>query len=269
MKTRKIISLTLGISFILSSITGIVLYFVPKGKNAYWSDWHFLDLTKQQWASLHITLSILLLVVGIWHTVLNWHCIINYMKNHLKEISFFTNQFLFALAINVIFIIGTLLMIPPFGTVINIKTKIEQYWKQTLGEPPFGHAEERSLNYFIKKSGSDKDIILKKLKNNGITISNPNASLQKIANDNSTSPQKIYKAIGLKQKKAGANLKNKPLKLGKKTLQELSNEGYINMQKAIRILKTKGISAHPNMRVKVIADDLGITPMELFELISN
>jgi len=267
MKTKKVISLTLGISFILSSITGIVLYFVPKGKNAYWSDWHFLDLSKQQWADLHITLSILLLIVGIWHTVLNWKCIVNYMKNKLKEVSFFSSSFLFAMAINILFVLGTLFMLPPFGTVINEKTKIEEYWKNTLGEPPFGHAEERPLSYFIKRSGKDKDLVLEKIKDMGIVVNDVNESLLKIANDNNTSPQKIYELIGKKTQKT--KVKNRPPSLGRKTLQELSDEGYIKLDKAIKILKIKGVDVQPDMRVKTIANDLGMTPIELFELISD
>ncbi|UBM61495.1 DUF4405 domain-containing protein [Candidatus Sulfidibacterium hydrothermale] len=270
MKIRKTVSLTLGISFLLSSITGVVLYFVPKGKNAYWSDWHFLELTKHQWANLHITLSILLLIAGIWHTVLNWHCIVNYMKNKLKEVSFFTGQFLLALAINVIFILGTIWMIPPFGTVINVKAGIEQNWKQTLGEPPFGHAEEKSLSYFIDRNGVDKDAILEKLRDNGITVRDENESLQDIAKRNNTSPQKVYDILGLKQEKSRAGThKNMPMRLGRKTLRELSDEGYIDLPKAIKILKTKGVNASPDTRIKVIADELGITPMELFKLIRN
>ncbi len=266
MKTRKIISLILGISFILSSITGIVLYFVPKGKNAFWSAWHFFSLTKQQWANLHITLSLLLLIVGIWHTVLNWNCVLNYLKNHLKKVSLFNRQFLLALAINAVFVLGTIFMIPPLGTIIQIKTRIEQSWKHTLGEPPFGHAEEKSLNYFINRNGANKELILNRLKTNGITVTDVNASLQKIAHDNNISPQKIYRTLDFRQNRS--RLK-RPTQLGRKTLQELADQGYFHLQKAISLLKAKGINVTPQMRIKTIADDLGMTPIETFEFISR
>jgi hypothetical protein len=41
------------------------------------------------------------------------------------------------------------------------------------------------------------------------------------------------------------------------------------MDKAIKILKTKVVDAQPDMRVKIITDDPGMTLLEFFELISN
>ena len=41
------------------------------------------------------------------------------------------------------------------------------------------------------------------------------------------------------------------------------------MDKAIKILKTKVVDTQPDTRVKIIADDPGMTPIESFKLISN
>ena len=40
---KKIISLTLAFSFLVMSITGIMLYIVPKGKVAYWANWEMFN----------------------------------------------------------------------------------------------------------------------------------------------------------------------------------------------------------------------------------
>ncbi len=46
---KKFTSLSLGFSFLVMSCTGVMLYFVPKGKVAYWSNWHMFGLSKSQY----------------------------------------------------------------------------------------------------------------------------------------------------------------------------------------------------------------------------
>lgn len=42
MNMRKTTSLTMLLSFILLLVTPIILYIIPHGRVAYWSDWHML-----------------------------------------------------------------------------------------------------------------------------------------------------------------------------------------------------------------------------------
>jgi hypothetical protein len=44
MNLRKITSLTAILAFFHLMFTSVVLYIVPPGRVAYWSDWHFLGL---------------------------------------------------------------------------------------------------------------------------------------------------------------------------------------------------------------------------------
>ena len=49
---RGFISLLTACSFILMSVTGIVLYFTPQGRIAFWTNWKFIGLTKTVWISM-------------------------------------------------------------------------------------------------------------------------------------------------------------------------------------------------------------------------
>ena len=69
---KKAVSLTLALSFLVMSYTGIMLFFTPKGKIAYWTDWTLLGLSKTQYTDLHITTLFLFLTSGIWHIYYNW-----------------------------------------------------------------------------------------------------------------------------------------------------------------------------------------------------
>ncbi|MFP7753178.1 DUF4405 domain-containing protein [Thermodesulfobacteriota bacterium B35] len=48
MNIRRITSMTMLVSFVLLSVTSIVLYIVPHGRVAYWADWHLWGLSKTQ-----------------------------------------------------------------------------------------------------------------------------------------------------------------------------------------------------------------------------
>ncbi len=59
-----------------------------------------------------------------------------------------------------------------------------------------------------------------------------------------------------------------PSKLGRKTLQDLSDMKKIDLDKAISILKEKGLSGiSSESRIKNIADELNIMPTDVYKLL--
>ena len=118
---KKTISLTLAFSFLVMSITGIMLYIVPKGRVAYWADWELFGLTKTQYANIHITSMVLFLVVAIWHIYYNWKPLMSYIKNSAKQITLLKKELLIAVMLNILFVGGTLMEIQPFKSVIDIR----------------------------------------------------------------------------------------------------------------------------------------------------
>ena len=112
MSLRKITSLTLGFSFLILALTGIILYFVPQGRIAYWADWRLWNLSKTQWTNIHINLALLSVVAGILHTYYNWRSIMLYLKNKAKQLKVFTLNFNIALLIS-IFLIQLVLLDQP------------------------------------------------------------------------------------------------------------------------------------------------------------
>ena len=53
MKIRRITSLTALFAFIVMTFTSVILYIVPHGRIAYWSDWHLFGLSKKEWGSIN------------------------------------------------------------------------------------------------------------------------------------------------------------------------------------------------------------------------
>ena len=46
-------SFILAISFILISISGIVLYIAPRGRIAHWINWSVFGFSKEDWEAIH------------------------------------------------------------------------------------------------------------------------------------------------------------------------------------------------------------------------
>ena len=224
---RKVISLTLALSFLVMSVTGIMLYIVPKGKVAYWANWQMLGLTKTQWGDIHITSMILFLIVTIWHIYYNWKPLLNYLRDSAKKITLFKKEFLIALILNTVFVVGTLVGIQPFTFVLDINSDIKTYWEKEYGSPPYGHAEESSLNSFSRRIGVNVQKAMILLGEKNIKVDSPNQTLLQISQENGVAPQVIYQTI--KPKRSATDTKINFL--GRKTLSELSNMHKINLEK--------------------------------------
>jgi len=258
---KKIISLSLAFSFLIMSITGVILYIVPKGKVAYWADWQIFGLSKTQYSDVHITSMFLFLIVTIWHIYYNWKPLVNYLRDSTKKVTFFKKELVIALALNIAFVVGTLIGLQPFQSALDINDDIKSYWEKEYGSPPYGHAEESSLLSFSRYMGVDvnKAIILLKAKN--IKIESSAQTLLQISKNNGVSPKAIGDIIKPKQGVAAKGISS----LGRKTLGELSKMDKINLGESLELLEKKGFRATEKTRMREIANALGVTPYEVFD----
>ena len=238
---KKITSLSLGFAFLIMSYTGVILYFVPKGKVAYWADWHLLGLSKTQYGEVHTTSMVTFLFFGVWHIYYNWKPIVSYLKDKQRKLSFTKKEFLIAFGLNSLFVVGTLFMTQPFKGFLDLQESIKDGWTQEYGEPPYGHAEETKLKVFCRKMGINYDEASKTLTANNITFK-ANESLLIIGKNNGISPSTIHKMISkatsIKKTLNNPSIKKSdavPSRLGRKTLQELSDAQKIDLEKSITI----------------------------------
>ncbi len=273
---KKITSLTLGFSFLIMSYTGIMLYFVPKGKVAYWADWHLFGLSKTQYGDIHTTSMVTFLFFGILHIYYNWKPIVSYLKDTNKKISFTKKEFLIAFGLNTVFVVGTLFMIQPFKAFLDLEASIKDSWTKEYGEPPYGHAEETKLRIFCRKLDIDYNEASKILTSNNIIFKGDDTLLD-IGKKNNISPSYIFKLIKTTtttQKDTNKFLtkesSNIPSRLGRKTLQELSDMKKIELDEAITTLKAKGLSdVSSDSRIKNIADELDMMPIDVYKLLTK
>ena len=268
---KKITSLSLGLAFLIMSYTGVMLYIVPKGRVAYWADWHLFGLSKTQYGDLHTTSMVTFLFFAIWHIYYNWKPLMSYLKDKSKKISFTKKEFLTAFGLNLIFVLGTLYMTQPFKAFLDLRDNIKESWVKEYGEPPYGHAEETKLKTFCRKLGIDFETASEILISNNIKFKSDDTLLN-IAKKNKLSPNDIYKLINIKSvsKDISTDKSAIPSRLGRKTLQDLSDLNKIKLDEAINTLKAKGLDdVNAQSKLKNIADELDMMPIDLYKILSN
>ncbi|MGB9934197.1 DUF4405 domain-containing protein [Thermodesulfovibrio yellowstonii] len=285
---RGFVSLLTAFSFVFAFISGIILYFTPQGRIAYWINWKFLGLTKTDWTNMHIIFCIVFMLTAFFHLYYNWNVLINYIYSKAKKAMNLKKELAIVCILVILSFIGSLKPFPPFSLIIDFSDYLKNAWiKSPDYEPPYGHAELLSLEEFSKRRNIDLRQATIALTQKGIKINSAKESIGLIAKNNRLSPLQIYeilkplegkitsvdsKAIEKSETKQAKTSKwtiDEIIKefegkgLGKKTLKQICAENKIDLQKALAKLKNKGINAKEMDTLREIADKNGTSPIEI------
>ena len=79
-RLRNFISLLITFSGLVMIVSGLVLYVVPEGRVAYWTNWKLFGLTKTAWGSVHTNLSFVFFIALFFHLYYNWRVLKAYLN---------------------------------------------------------------------------------------------------------------------------------------------------------------------------------------------
>ena len=263
---RRFISLSISFSFLIMSYTGIILFLSPKGRVANWTNWELLGLDKTQYTHLHVTFMVLFLLGMFFHIYLNWGSLLNYLKNRAKSFSLFTKEFLFALGLNLLFIVGTLYYWAPFEQFLDFQEEVKASWEEKVDQAPYGHAELSTLEEFSQKTGRNVSVIVSQLNASKLKGVNLTKTIAQIAQENGKSPAQIFDMINAKPKMSTLSEGGG---YGKVTLKNASMQHTFALEKALELIREKGFNATEDSTLKEIADALHVKPIELLELLKT
>jgi hypothetical protein len=263
--------MTMLLSFAALLLTSIILYIVPHGRVAYWSDWRLWGLSKNQWSDLHINLGFLFIIAGLVHIYYNWKPLLAYMKDKAKRLQICTASFNIALIVVLFVTVGTLLNIPPMSTIINFAETLKERASEKYGEPPYGHAELSSLRLFARRTDMDLNRALVLLRQASVNVQGPDQTILQIAQANHTTPKAIFeimkKAIRSQQKVGLPD--TPPPGLGRLTLTEICRKYKINPEMLIQELASKKFRATPEMTMKEAAAANNLDPHAFYEILQQ
>jgi len=192
---RRFTSLTITFSFLIMSYTGIILFLAPKGRVANWTNWELLGLDKTQYTNLHVTFMVLFLMGMFFHIYLNWSPLMCYFKNKAREFSLLTKEFLLALAINVIFVVGTLYYWAPFEQFLDFQDDVKASLEKKVVKAPYGHAELSTIEEFAQRTGKDATILIDQLKAKNLNGVSLDKTIEKVAKENGKSPADLFEML--------------------------------------------------------------------------
>lgn len=136
-KLRPFVSLFTALSFIHLIFTSIILYIVPPGSFANYTNWKLLGVTKGGWQAQHTIMGFLFVAFAVIHIVLNWKVFINYIRSKVKKAVNRTWELITVVVLVVFISLGTAYSLVPFSSVMNLGDNLSNSWEkkaQSTGE---------------------------------------------------------------------------------------------------------------------------------------
>jgi len=276
--TRALISLLVASGFLVMAVTGIMLYVAPPGRVANWTDWTLLGLTKDQWAAVHISSSLIFVLAGLTHLVLNRKPFFNYLHTRFHGHEMPRAESLVAVAAVVALVWGTLANVPPISFLLDLNERAKLMWSTGLdAEPPFGHAEEVSLAMLGARDRFDAGAALEALEAAGLSVAQgTETTIRRIAEDNRRSPAEVYQVIrevpgpaihaedwtprSVESRFGGSGM-------GRLTVGQLAAEAGMPLAEAQARLAARGLPTAADARLREMAEASGIEPLDIAKLV--
>ena len=123
---RAFTSLCTLVSFVLLCFTGIILYFEPQGRVAYWIKWQFMGVEKDQWGNTHIYSGLLFLIAGGFHLYFNWSILIKYLKGKIERGHRYKRELAISCVIFIWIVVSGIWSLPPLVYVSDLAEAIRQ-----------------------------------------------------------------------------------------------------------------------------------------------
>ncbi len=131
---RGFFSLLLFCSFTLLTVSGVMLYVAPRCRIAEAMGWTMLGVSKGGWSAMHMTLPILAVVATGFHLYYNWTIFWGYIKRKARGTLNLKWEMALAVLLCVITVVGSLLGVPPFGTIVQWHEDMKEYWDSRSAE---------------------------------------------------------------------------------------------------------------------------------------
>jgi len=255
------------ISFIVDTLSGIILYIAPPGRIANWTNWKIWGLTKEQWGAVHTIFGYVLLLIVVAHLYFNWRLFVSFLWNKARKVLNLKWELALSIVVCLVIFLGSVWNISPFSTIMGIGEHFKQGWEQSEARVPLAHAELLTLNDFAESIKVPVEQITEILKSRGYTVADIHQTVGEIAKANNISPNKLYENI-----KAGGVNPTSPETvegsgMGRKTLMVICQEQGLSLERVLSRLKEEGLEAKPDDRLKDLATQLGKKPTEMLHIL--
>ncbi len=193
---RSFVAFLVTWSFLLLTITGIVLYIVPSGQIAHWTLWTLGGLSKDGWADVHILFGAVFIVAGVLHLYYNWKPFKKYLATRVSGHLALKRELVTSLVVTVLLTLGALFALPPVSWLFDLNDAAKSLWAQDPAQrPPYARAERTPLPVLAERLGVDLEAMHTALAQAGIRIDEPKTNLEQLARAHDTTPAALFALI--------------------------------------------------------------------------
>jgi len=257
------------ISFIVDTLSGIILYIAPPGRIANWTNWKVWGLSKGEWGAIHIIFGYVLLFIVALHLYYNWKMFWNFIWSKIRKAVNLRWELVTSTIVCLFIFLGTLWNIPPFSSTINLGEYLKETWEEAKADVPLAHAELLSLEEFAAKTNVPLDQILTALKAKGYKVESQKQTLGEVAEANGVSAAVLYEAVKARGAEPKAEKYGQGSGTGRKTLEAICAETGVPVDEGLSRLDKQGISARPTDRMKDIAAKADKTPLDILNILQG
>ena len=126
---RRFVSFVLLFGFVVLLISGIVLFFSPRGWVARSTGWTFGGLGKWQWKVVHINLAWTIVVATVFHLMFNWRIFIGYFRRATPRGRAWARDLALAGALVLLLAAGAAWGLQPFNFLSGNEISRGRSWK--------------------------------------------------------------------------------------------------------------------------------------------
>ncbi|MFC1493064.1 DUF4405 domain-containing protein [candidate division KSB1 bacterium] len=193
--TRGFTAFITLLSFIVMTISGLILFIVPKGSVASWTDWTVIGITKTGWEGIHNIFMIVFLISIGMHIFFNWRPLINYFKGKNSTAIRLKRELTLAVLLISFIAAGSVVQIQPFWSVMKLNDLVKDYWKNSSTSPPVSDAEQFTLKELAELTQIPLSVYLSVFEEKKLLMPEGRPTFEEIAQANEKSPEQLYKII--------------------------------------------------------------------------
>lgn len=276
--TRAFVAFLVTWSFVVLTVTGVVLYVVPHGRVANWTFWSLGGLSKEGWTDVHLLFGVVFIVAGAVHLYYNWKPFKGYLAERARGHLALKRELATSLGATVLLIVAALLALPPVSWLFDLNDAAKSVWGSAPGqEPPYPRAEATPLPVLARRLELDLAAMRAALAEAGIPADDPAASLESLAQTAGTTPAALFAMLPKAGPRAPASSSDADQELdpievearlagtgvGSKTLGDLATTNGLAPDQARARLAAAGIAAELDETLKAIAARQGTKPVEI------
>ncbi len=195
---RAFASLFLALMFLLSAVSGILLFLRPEGSLAAWTGWSALGLDKKGWEALHAVSIFFFLICAVVHLANNWRALLAYCRRRQEQTAAGGRfrELAAALVLTGLLLAGTLRQWPPLRWLVDWRGIFKSGTTIMEIAPPAANAEKLTLAGLCPLLGVEENELLDTASRQDLSVESLEQTLAEVAVRNGVSPEEVYLRLG-------------------------------------------------------------------------